>query len=121
MRRVWAWLKSHFKVKDYSVSFEEQMEWAVDIEALLKHFALTPEQRVGISHKTMLFKRGLRHGTVFFIDHDFPSTLLPEWYWHQVRARQPDNSRAKEAREEREAFFYLVNELKDLKERYLYA
>ena len=119
MRRVWDWLLNHFRVKHNGVPFEEQMEWVVDVENLLKHFALTSHQRHVVSEKAMLFKRGLRHGTVFFIDENFPSTHLPDWYWHQVRTRQNDSLRAEEAREERQAFFYLINELKDLKEKYL--
>ena len=119
LKSYWQRFLNHFKEREFTVSFEEQMEWIVDVESLLKQFAGTEHQRHLVSEKAMLFKRGLRHGTVFFIEENFPSTQLPDWYWHQVRTRNPDNHRAREAREEREAFFYLVNEIKDLKEKHL--
>ena len=64
--------------------------------------------------KALLFKRGLKRGSIYFKEENLPAVKLPDWYL--PLALKKKWSREEEKRmlavvEEREAFYYLINEL----------
>ena len=67
-----------------------------------------------ISAKLALVKRGLRRGSIFFPGNNFPFAKLPQWYIDALLKGNLDRETEKrmlEVIEERQALFYLLNEI----------
>ena len=67
-----------------------------------------------ISAKLALVERGLRRGSIFFPGNDFPFVKLPQWYIDTLLKGNLDRETEKrmlEVIEERQALFYLLNEI----------
>ena len=86
----------------------EQAEWLYRVAR-----AVGGKDKTIAWEKLMLFKRGLKSGSIYFKDGQ-PAVKLPDWYF--PLACKKKWSRAEEKRmlavvEERQAYYYLINEL----------
>ena len=94
---------------------EHEAEWVYRVVRALAQ----KQDKETLWQKALLFKRGLKNGSIYFQEKNLPAVKLPDWYL--PLASKKKWSRAEEKRmlaivEERQAFFYLLNELQALED-----
>ena len=92
---------------------EKEAEW---IYRVVRALGQKQDKEI-LWQKALLFKRGLKTGSIYFLGENLPAVKLPDWYL--PLASKKKWSRAEEKRmlsivEERQAFFYLLNDLQAL-------